>query len=47
MAVVPARFRIGGCANVPGDAGFRDVEKAVVDRTGQHVRWNHGTSADQ
>jgi cobalt-zinc-cadmium efflux system outer membrane protein len=47
MAVVPILFLIGGCANVPGDAGFRDVEKAVVDRTGQHVRWNHGTSDDQ
>lgn len=28
-----------GCASVPRDAGFSDVEKAVTERTGQRIVW--------
>ena len=36
----------GGCAAVPRDAGFADVQAVVAERTGHHVRWNQGTGAD-
>lgn len=29
-----------GCASVPRDAGFSDVEKAVQERTGQRIVWS-------
>lgn len=37
---------VGGCANVPREAGFRDVESTVAERTGQRVHWNQGSAAD-
>jgi outer membrane protein, heavy metal efflux system len=37
-----------GCANVPREAGFGDVEKNVAGRIdGKRVHWNQGTGADQ
>lgn len=37
---------LGGCATVPREAGFPDVQKTVFDRTGQRVHWNQGTPSD-
>jgi len=31
---------ISGCASVPRDAGFSDVEKAVTERTGHRIVWH-------
>ena len=37
-----------GCASVPREAGFGDVEKTVAERTGgKQVHWNQGTAADE
>lgn len=36
-----------GCATVPREAGFGDVEKTVAERTGQRVHWNQGSPADE
>ena len=38
---------LGGCASVPRDAGFANVQKTVRDRTGHTLHWNQGTVADQ
>jgi cobalt-zinc-cadmium efflux system outer membrane protein len=38
---------LAGCANVPPDAGFSDVESAIAQRTGKRVQWNRGTEADK
>lgn len=38
---------IAGCATVPRDSGFGDVQREVAGRTGQRVTWNRGTSADR
>lgn len=38
---------VGGCASVPRQAGFGDVERAIAERTGQRVHWNQGTASDQ
>jgi cobalt-zinc-cadmium efflux system outer membrane protein len=37
----------GGCATVPREAGFGDVEATVAERIGQRVHWNQGTASDQ
>lgn len=37
---------IGGCANVPREAGFGSVRSTVADRTGQRVHWDQGSSSD-
>lgn len=37
----------GGCATVPREAGFPDVERTVAQRTGgKRVHWNQGTASD-
>ena len=36
-----------GCANVPREAGFPDVERTVAERTGLRVHWNQGTESDK
>ncbi|MDQ3439455.1 MAG: TolC family protein, partial [Planctomycetota bacterium] len=37
----------GGCATVPREAGFPDVERTVAERTGgKRVHWNQGTVSD-
>ena len=37
----------GGCATVPREAGFPDVERTVAERTGgKRVHWNQGTASD-
>src|SRR5438045_1448774 len=38
---------LGGCATVPRDAGFGDVEQLVAERTALRVQWNRGTAADR
>jgi cobalt-zinc-cadmium efflux system outer membrane protein len=37
---------LAGCASVPREAGFGDVEKVVADRSGKRVHWDQGTPAD-
>ena len=36
-----------GCAQVPKEAGFGDVESLVGKRVDYQLRWNQGTEADQ
>lgn len=38
---------LGGCANVPRDAEFSEVQRLVAERTGQDVQWIRGDAADQ
>ena len=38
---------ITGCAQVPKEAGFSDVESLVGQRVDYQLRWNQGTEADQ
>ena len=37
----------GGCASVPREAGFRDVQKQVAGREGHKIHWNRGTPEDE
>jgi len=37
---------LAGCATVPPEAGFPDVQQQVQARIGQRVRWNRGTPQD-
>ena len=37
----------GGCASVPRDAGFPNVQKTVLDRSGHSIQWNRGTDGDR
>ena len=37
---------LGGCVNVPKDAGFSDVSAASKDRTGYAVAWTRGATED-
>ena len=46
LSLVTAAATVGGCASVPREAGFSDVQRVVADRTGKRVHWNQGTSAD-
>ena len=36
-----------GCATVPREAGFPDVERTVMERTGRKVHWNQGSESDR
>ena len=36
-----------GCAKVPREAGFGDVQKTVLQRSGQRVHWDQGAEADR
>lgn len=45
-AVLAALLWLGGCASVPREAGFDEVQQTVADRTGHAVHWNQGTEAD-
>ncbi len=38
---------LAGCAAVPEDAGFADIEQSAQARLGQHVQWNRGTEEDR
>jgi len=38
---------LAGCASVPKDAGFKDVQRLTTDRTGLVVEWNSHTTDDQ
>lgn len=35
-----------GCATVPREAGFPDVQRTVAERTGRQVHWNQGSASD-
>jgi len=37
---------INGCASVPKEAGFSDVQKLIEQRIGRQVHWNQGTPED-
>jgi cobalt-zinc-cadmium efflux system outer membrane protein len=32
-----------GCATLPQDAGFKDVQETMAKRTGERIEWNRGT----
>lgn len=36
-----------GCASVPKDAGFPDIQKLIDQRIGRRVHWNQGTPEDE
>jgi len=38
---------LAGCAAVPKDAGFGDVQEGTQSRLGQRVQWNRGTEEDR
>jgi cobalt-zinc-cadmium efflux system outer membrane protein len=37
---------VAGCATLPQDAGFKDVQATVMKRTGERIEWNRGTDED-
>ena len=37
---------MAGCANVPREAGFGEVQNSVRQRIDQRIEWNQGTEAD-
>lgn len=47
VAVGLASSALVGCATVPKNADFSDVQKLVADRIGQPVQWNGNTVDDQ
>ena len=47
MALAVLLQYAGGCARVPREAGFGDVERAVAERTGRRVYWNQGAADDK
>ena len=46
LAAPAAALLLGGCVNVPKDAGFSDVAAASKDRTGHAVSWTRGATED-
>lgn len=46
IVFVSSAVLLGGCASVPREAGFPDVQKTVTERTGQHVQWNRLSADD-
>jgi cobalt-zinc-cadmium efflux system outer membrane protein len=47
VAIGLATSALVGCATVPKNAGFSDVQKLVADRIGEPVQWNGNTVDDQ
>ena len=47
LALVSSVVLLGGCASVPREAGFPDVQKAVAERTGERVQWNRLIADDR
>src|SRR5205823_4167060 len=45
--LILAAIYLSGCATVPRDAGFVDVEKAVSARIDHGVRWNRSSPEDR
>lgn len=39
-------FMVAGCANVPREAGFRNVQESVQERIGLRIIWDQATDAD-
>jgi outer membrane protein, heavy metal efflux system len=37
---------VAGCATLPQDAGYKDVQATVMKRTGERIEWNRGTDED-
>lgn len=46
MAAFAAASLLAGCASVPEDAGFPDVQKTAAGRLQKEVRWNKGMDQD-
>lgn len=44
LALIP--IALAGCASVPKDAGFADVQQGVVERLGEYVEWRRGNAED-
>ena len=47
IALVAGLVGVAGCATVPRDGGFGDVERDVAGRTGLRVQWNRNSSSDE
>jgi outer membrane protein, heavy metal efflux system len=47
MAAWTILLLLGGCATVPREAGFTDVQRLVADRGVMRIHWNQGTAEDQ
>ena len=45
--IVVSALAIAGCATVPREAGFEDVQSTVAERTGQEVHWNQNSPLDE
>ncbi len=45
--LLPLVLAIFGCAQVPKEAGFNDVEEFVGRRVGYRLHWDRGTEADR
>ena len=37
---------LAGCASVPRDAGFADVQQSVSSRLGESIAWRRGGAED-
>ena len=46
ITLILAAALLGGCATVPKEAGFGDVQNAIADRTAHLVQWRGRTEAD-
>jgi outer membrane protein, heavy metal efflux system len=47
LAIAFVTTAAAGCATVPQDAGFQDVQAIVATRTGQRIQWNRGAKEDK
>ncbi|KXK29253.1 MAG: outermembrane (copper) efflux protein [Candidatus Brocadia sinica] len=46
FAMITCIGLLSGCASVPKEAGFPDVQRLIEQRIGQRVHWNQGTPED-
>lgn len=46
LAIMLASVVAAGCAAMPGEAGFAEVQNTVARRTGERIQWNRGADED-
>lgn len=46
LGVLLAAGLLSGCATVPRDGGFPDVQKSIAERTGQLIQWRGNSAND-
>ncbi|MDQ3732101.1 MAG: TolC family protein [Pseudomonadota bacterium] len=46
LAIAVVAAAVTGCAAIPRDAGFKDVQDTVANRTGQRIAWSPGGPED-